>query len=134
MRKYKVTAEIAEVVDESTVRLSDDNIVENIILANDEWDARNKFFDAIEYVYGKVEIYNIHCEDIGPSDTYLFGVFDSYKPNKSTITVGELIKILEDFDPDSKLYLVNNQGLFTTYGVLKDTSVYEEGDDSVNPY
>lgn len=43
-----------------------------------------------------------------------------------TMTVGELIAFLEDFDEDTLVYLKNDRGY--TYGSITESS-FEEGDD-----
>ena len=43
-----------------------------------------------------------------------------------TMTVGELIEFLQDFDEDTPIYLKNDNGY--TYGSITDSS-FEEDDD-----
>lgn len=44
-----------------------------------------------------------------------------------TMTVGELMNLLEDFDPETKLYLKNDGGY--TYGSIRESD-FEEIDES----
>ena len=43
-----------------------------------------------------------------------------------TLTVAELIKILEDFDEDMPVYLNNDNGY--TFGSITESCIYEEED------
>ncbi len=57
---------------------------------------------------------------------------EGYAPDQcgSTMTVGELIQYLSQFDEDSKIYFSNDNGY--TYGSLKDYQIqedYEEDED-----
>lgn len=45
-----------------------------------------------------------------------------------TITVGELIEMLSEFDEDAKIYLSNDNGY--TYGGIWYNSIYEESEES----
>ena len=59
---------------------------------------------------------------------------EGYAPDQcgSTMTVGELIQYLSQFDEDSKIYFSNDKGY--TYGSLRDYQIqeeYEEDDDDV---
>ena len=44
-----------------------------------------------------------------------------------TLTVGELIKLLKDFDKNSPVYLINDNGY--TYGSITDWDINEEEDE-----
>ena len=59
---------------------------------------------------------------------------EGYSPDQcgSTMTVGELIQYLSQFDESSKIYFSNDNGY--TYGSIKDYQIqedYEEEDDDV---
>lgn len=61
---------------------------------------------------------------------YLEGRRDSYAPDNNTMTVGELIAYLEQFDEDAKVYLKNDSGY--TFGSITESSFeedYEEDDE-----
>ena len=61
---------------------------------------------------------------------FIKGRRDGYAPDQCghTMTVGELIAYLEDFDEDAKVYLKNGNGY--TYGRITQNSFEEgEGDD-----
>ncbi len=68
---------------------------------------------------------------------FIDGRRDGYSPDQcgKTMTVGELISYLEDFDEDAKVYLKNDNGY--TYGRITANSIdadesyddEEEGDD-----
>ena len=68
---------------------------------------------------------------------FIDGRRDGYSPYQcgKTMTVGELISYLEDFDEDAKVYLKNDNGY--TYGRITANSIdadesyddEEEGDD-----
>ncbi len=50
----------------------------------------------------------------------------------TTMTVGELIEFLSDFDEDSPLYLSNDNGY--TYGRITERSFFEDEDDDEMEY
>lgn len=58
---------------------------------------------------------------------FIAGRRNGYSPDQcgNTMTVGELINYLEQFDEDAKVYLKNDNGY--TYGSITWTS-FEEGD------
>ena len=58
---------------------------------------------------------------------FIKGRRDGYAPDQCghTMTVGELIAYLEDFDEDAKVYLKNDNGY--TYGRITQNS-FEEGE------
>lgn len=62
------------------------------------------------------------------NNVYINGKRNGYAPDQcgETFTVGELIERLQDFDEDSPVYLINDNGY--TYGSIVDYDVYEEGD------
>ena len=54
---------------------------------------------------------------------------DGYAPDQcgSTMTVGELIDYLSQFDEDAKIYYSNDNGY--TYGSIKDYQIQENYED-----
>lgn len=53
---------------------------------------------------------------------------DAYSPeNLRTMTVGELMKFLEDFDEEMPVVLSHDGGY--TYGGIKETSFFEASDE-----
>lgn len=60
---------------------------------------------------------------------FIEGRRDGYSPDqcKKTMTVGELIAMLEDYDEDAKVYLKNDNGY--TYGSITQSSFEEDYDD-----
>ena len=63
------------------------------------------------------------------NDIYLEAMREGYNPGQvpRTMTVGELIGFLEDFDPDSKIYLRHDSGY--TYGGIVDHRFEEDEGD-----
>ena len=53
-----------------------------------------------------------------------------YSPEQcgKTLTVGELIDLLNGFDPDSKIFLKNDNGY--TFGSIRDSDLDEEEDEN----
>lgn len=60
---------------------------------------------------------------------YIEGRRNGYEPEQCgrTMTVGELIAFLEDFDEDTEIYLNNDNGY--TYGNIDEQSFIEEEED-----
>ncbi len=60
---------------------------------------------------------------------FIEGRRDGYGPDqcKKTMTVGELIAMLEDYDEDAKVYLKNDNGY--TYGSITQSSFEEDYED-----
>lgn len=60
---------------------------------------------------------------------FIEGRRNGYSPDqcKNTMTVGELIAYLEDFDEDAKVYLKNDNGY--TYGSITRSSFEEDYED-----
>lgn len=59
---------------------------------------------------------------------YIEGKRNGYSPDQcgQTLTVGELIEILEQFDEDSPVYLRNDNGY--TYGSITERDINTAGD------
>ena len=60
---------------------------------------------------------------------FINGKRNGYSPEQCgrTLTVGELIDILQGYDEDMKVYLENDNGY--TYGSITDYDIYEDDDD-----
>ncbi|WP_346938116.1 hypothetical protein [uncultured Clostridium sp.] len=56
---------------------------------------------------------------------FINGKRDGYAPSQcsNTLTVGELIEILENYDSDAEVYLRNDNGY--TYGSITDDDIYD---------
>lgn len=63
---------------------------------------------------------------------FIQGRRDGYSPYQcgKTMTVGELIALLEDYDEDAKVYLSNDNGY--TYGRITENSFEEVEDDGTD--
>lgn len=59
---------------------------------------------------------------------FIEGRHNGYSPKQcgKTMTVGELIEFLQDYDADAELFLINNNGY--TYGNIDANSFSEEED------
>ena len=57
---------------------------------------------------------------------FINGKRNGYSPEQCgiTLTVGELIEILQGCDPDMEVYLKNDNGY--TYGSITDYDIYED--------
>lgn len=57
---------------------------------------------------------------------FINGKRNGYLPEQCgrTLTVGELIEILQGYDPDMEVYLKNDNGY--TYGSITDYDIYED--------
>ena len=60
---------------------------------------------------------------------FINGKRNGYSPKQcgKTLTVGELIEILQGYDEDMKVYLENDNGY--TYGSITDYDVYEDEEE-----
>ena len=60
---------------------------------------------------------------------FINGKRNGYSPEQCgrTLTVGELIDILQGYDPDMEVYLKNDNGY--TYGSITDYDVYEDEEE-----
>lgn len=66
---------------------------------------------------------------------FIEGNRDCYAPSQMehrTMTVGELIAMLEDYDPDALVFLRNDRGY--TYGSLSDRDLFEAQFDDHRVY
>ena len=57
---------------------------------------------------------------------FINGKRNGYSPEQCgrTLTVGELIEILQGYNPDMEVYLKNDNGY--TYGSITDYDIYED--------
>ena len=94
--------------------------IEEVVIAECEDDACDLLVQKFMKEYGRsdnMDIDNVHCKCIGPADLVMFVKTDAYLPFiNETLTVGELIEYLGDFNKDSKLYLANYSGKVPIYG------------------
>ena len=60
---------------------------------------------------------------------FINGKRNGYSPEQCgrTLTVGELIDILQGYEPDMEVYLKNDNGY--TYGSITDYDVYEDEEE-----
>ena len=60
---------------------------------------------------------------------FINGKRNGYSPEQCgrTLTVGELIDILQGYDPDMEVYLKNDNGY--TYGSITDYDIYEDDEE-----
>lgn len=60
---------------------------------------------------------------------FIRGNRNGYSPDQcgKTLTVGELIALLEDFDKDMPIYLSNDGGY--TYGSIRERDIWEDEED-----
>jgi hypothetical protein len=65
---------------------------------------------------------------------FIEGRRNGYSPEQcgETMTVGEMIEFLQQFDEDAEVYLVNDKsstyGNITEYSIFEDDEVEEEGE------
>lgn len=94
--------------------------IEEVVIAECDDDACDLLVQKFMKEYGRMDntdIDNVHCKCIGPADLVLFVKADAYLPCiNETLTVGELIEYLGDFNKDSKLYLADYTGTVPIYG------------------
>lgn len=135
MKKYRymVVASITEWVGNDIVEKWK---AEEIVVAENEWNAMNMFTDGIYEKYGTyekdIDIDDIKAKCLGPADVFLSATIDAYVTGiLDTVTVGELIEILKDnFDADSKIYLANyySDRVPVYGGITEECFKYEDGD------
>ena len=107
MFKYKVMANVEQWVGNDMIEEWD---AEDIVIAEDEIDARDILNEGIKEYYGDIDcelvVHNVTCEELGPADVFIHTVKERYHHDMDTITVGELIDYLMDnFDDNSEVYL-----------------------------
>lgn len=63
---------------------------------------------------------------------FIEGKRNGYSPEQcgSTLTVGELIERLQNYDEDAKIYLRNDNGY--TYGSINDWDIETDYEDEIN--
>lgn len=132
MRKFKCTAIVTEWVGNDIIEKWN---AEDVIIAEDFWNANNKFIDGIYNTYmtaGKeVDVDDVKATDIGAADVILSVRLEDYVKMGDTMTVGELCQYLdENFDQDSKIYLGDYSGMVARYGYIQeDRFEYENGEE-----
>ena len=60
---------------------------------------------------------------------FINGKRNGYSPEQceGTLTVGELINILQGYNPNMKVYLKNDNGF--TYGSIEEYDIYEDDEE-----
>ena len=128
MRKFKCTAIVTEWLGSRVDKWDS----EDVVIAEDIWNARDKFIDGIRASYDEsnveVDIDDVYAEDIGAADVILSVRLEDYVKMGDTMTVGELCQYLdENFDQDSKIYLGEYSGMVARYAYIhEDRFEYEE--------
>ena len=130
MHKYRVVGTVLD------PNWGDDKF-EVYVFAETPWAAMDKATDIMTKQVGKGNIDDLNAKDLGPEFVFFEVRNDSIEPqSKHTMTVGELIRFLEDYDSDSPINLVSSSGpggIFKSYGTLNDQNIQAqfdvEGDD-----
>lgn len=133
MRKYKVFAELYKYDFEiENIRERIENAkhwtVSEIIIAENGWDACDKFEEEFYSEEDHDDMDDIRFEEFGPAPVYILSKREAYDTDlcDHTMTVGELIDLLErDFDEDSPIYTVDCGGYNSTkiYGHIDIDSI-----------
>lgn len=113
MRKYRVVGTVLD------PNWGDDKF-ELELFAETPWEAMDKAADIMNKEVGKGNIDDLNAKDLGPEFVYISSDRDAYEPQRKTLTVGELIKILEDYDEDSPVNIVDFNGFTKVYGYLNN--------------
>ena len=114
MHKYRVTGTVLD------PNWGDDKF-EVELFAETSWEAMDKAADIMNKEVGKGNIDDLNAKDLGPEFVYISSGRDAYEPQrKHTLTVGQLIKILEDYDEDSPVNIVDYNGFTDEYGYIND--------------
>lgn len=139
MRRYRVMAELYKYdFDIEDVKERIENAkhwtVTQIIIAENSWDACEKFGEEFYCDEEYDEMDDIRAEEIGPVPVYITSRRESYTDDmyEPTMTVGELIELLQrDFDDDSPIYTVDFGGYNSTkiYGHIDIDSVWEKREE-----
>lgn len=127
MHKYRV---VGTVLDSNW----GDDKFEIDLFAETPWEAIDEATDIMNKEVGKGNIDDVYAKDLGPEFVYISSNRDAYEPQRKTLTVGELIKILEDYDEDSPVNIVDFNGFTKVYGYLNNfrivaQSKVEQDDD-----
>ncbi len=113
MHKYRVVGTVLD------PNWGDDKF-EVYLFAETPWEAMDKAADIMNKEVGKGNIDDLNTKDLGPEFVYISSDRDAYEPQKKTLTVGQLIKILEDYDEDSPVNIVDFNGFTKVYGYLNN--------------
>ena len=116
MRKYRVTGTVLD------PNWGDDKF-EVELFAETQWEAIDKAVHIMDREVGKENIDDVYAEDLGAEFVYIASERDAYEPQKKTLTVGQLIALLEDYDPDSPVNVVDFNGFTKVYGYLNNFRV-----------
>lgn len=131
MKKYRylVKADITEWVGNDIIEKWK---AEEVVVAENEWNAMDMFTDGIYEQYGtdekEIDVDDIKAKKLGPADVFLRAEVDAYVTGiLDTITVGDLIELLKEFDEESKIYLVDYFRPQPVYGAIATDSLeYKE--------
>ena len=113
MHKYRVVGTVLD------PNWGDDKF-EIDLFAETQWEAIDEATDIMKREVGKKDIDDVYAKDLGPEFVYISSDRDAYEPQRKTLTVGELIKILEDYDEDSPVNVVDFNGFTKVYGYLNN--------------
>ena len=113
MRKYRVVGTVLD------PNWGDDKF-EIDLFAETQWEAIDEAVDIMDREVGAENIDDVYAKDLGPEFVYISSNRDAYEPQRKTLTVGELIKILEDYDEDSPVNVVDFNGFTKVYGYLNN--------------
>ena len=127
MKKYRylVKADITEWVGNDIIEKWK---AEEVMVAENEFEAMDLFTDGIYENYGtdekEIDIDDIKAKCLGPADVFLRAEVDTYVTGiLDTITVGELIEALKEYDANSKIYLVDYFHPQPVYGAIATDSL-----------
>jgi len=122
MHKYRVTGTVLD------PNWGDDKF-EVEIFAETPWEAMDKAADIMNKEVGKGNIDDLNAKDLGPEFVYITSGRDDYEPqSRHTMTVGELIKFLEDYDEDSPVNIVDYNGFTDEYGYINDFRIQAQSE------
>lgn len=113
MHKYRVVGTVLD------PNWGDDKF-EVEVFAETQWEAIDEATNIMSREVGKENIDDVYAVDLGPEFVYISSDRDAYAPQRKTLTVGELIKILEDYDADSPVNVVDFNGFTKVYGYLNN--------------
>lgn len=122
MHKYRVTGQVLD------PNWGDDKF-EVELFAETPWEAMDNATYIMNKEVGKGNIDDLNAKDLGPEFIYLDSGRDSYEPQrKHTLTVGALIEILECYDKDSPVNVVDSKGFTKVYGSLNSFRIESESE------
>ena len=126
MHKYRVVGTVLD------PNWGDDKF-EIDLFAETQWEAIDEAANIMNREVGKGNIDDLNAKDLGTE--FIFFEVDnnsSIEPQRRrTMTVGELIKFLEDYEPDSPVNFVTSSGpggIFKNYGTLSDFNIKAQSD------